>query len=155
MITDHCVTVPATPDETWAILMDIPRVATCVPGMESVHESAPDTYAGVIGVRVGPVSVRLEGQVKVTIEDAAKHEARMDIEATDRRIRGAVSAKSSVTLEPREDGQTDLVVHTEASIFGKLGQFGQAVLKRKADQLVGEWAECVARQLAPAAVDSA
>jgi len=155
VITDHRGAVPAPPDEAWALLMDIPRVATCVPGMESVHEPAPDTYAGVIGVRVGPVAVRLEGQVKVTVEDAAKHEARMDIEATDRRIRGAVSAKSSVKLEPRGDGGTDLVIHTEASIFGKLGQFGQAVLRKKADQLIGEWAECVARQLAPAAVDSA
>lgn len=155
MITDHRVTVPAPPDAAWALLMDIPRVATCVPGMESVHEAAADTYAGVIGVRVGPVAVRLEGQVKVTIQDASKHEALMEIEATDRRIRGAVSAKSSIKLEPREDGQTDLVVHTEASIFGKLGQFGQAVLKKKADQLVGEWAACVARQLSPATVDSA
>ena len=155
MITDHRVTVPASPDEAWALLMDIPRVATCVPGMESVHEAAPDTYAGVIGIRVGPVAVRLEGQVKVVVEDASKREALMQIEATDRRIRGAVSAKSSVKLEPREDGHTDLVVHSEASIFGKLGQFGQAVLKKKADQLVGEWADCVARQVGSPAVDSA
>lgn len=153
MITDHRVTIPAPPDEAWALLMDIPRMATCVPGVERVAQVAPDKFQGIIGVRVGPVSVRLEGEVRIAEQDPVAHRARMDIEATDRRIRGAVSAKSWVQLEPRDDGQTDLVVHSEASIFGKLGQFGQAVLLRKVDQLIGEWTTCLARTLS--GVDSA
>ncbi len=155
MILDHRVTVPADPHRAWALLMDIPEMGTCVPGVETVTQTGPDVYTGILGVRVGPVAVRLEGQVRVAEQDATTHQARMEIEATDRRIRGAVSAKSWVKLEPRDDGQTDLAVHTEASIFGKLGQFGQAVLKKKADQLVGEWAANLARKLAPAGVDSA
>lgn len=154
MILDHRVTVPADPERAWALLMDIPEMATCVPGVETVSQTAPDVYTGIVGVRVGPVAVRLEGQVRIAERDDAARHARMEIEATDRRIRGAVSARSEVRLEPRDDGQTDLVVHTEASILGKLGQFGQAVLKKKADQLVGEWAANLARKLAPAAVDS-
>ena len=57
-------------------------------------------------------------------------------------------------LESRDGGQTDLVVHSEASIFGKLGQFGQAILLKKVDQLIGEWITCLSRKLSAAQVDS-
>lgn len=154
MILDHKITVPASPERAWALLMNIPEVATCVPGVESVKQTGPDTFLGVVGVRVGPVAVRLEGQLRIVELDPVARRARLDGEATDRRIRGAVSGKSWVQLEPRDDGQTELLVHTEASIFGKLGQFGQAVLKKKADQLVAEWAANLARKLTAAEVDS-
>jgi carbon monoxide dehydrogenase subunit G len=150
MILDHRVTVPATPERTWAFLMDIPQMATCVPGVETVTETGPGVYTGILGVRVGPVRVRLEGRVRVTEQDPTAKTARLEVEATDRRIRGAVSAWSAMLLEPRDDGSTDLVVHTEASVLGKLGQFGQAVLRKKADQLVGEWASNLGRALAAA-----
>ena len=71
----------------------------------------------------------------------------MDVEATDRRIPGNVNAKAWMKLTPREDGQTDLAIHTDAAILGKLGQFGQAVMKKKADQVVGEFAQNMARRL--------
>lgn len=150
MILDHRVTVPATPDRAWAFLMDIPAMGQCVPGIESVTPTGADDYTGILGVRVGPISVRLEGRVRVTEQDPEARTARLEVEGTDRRIRGAVSAVSTMRLEPRDDGQTDLVVHTEASILGKLGQFGQAVMRKKADQLVAEWAANLARALAAA-----
>lgn len=149
MILDHRVTVPATPDRTWAFLMDIPQMASCVPGVETVTETGPGVYTGILGIRVGPVGVRLEGRVRVAEQDPTSRTARLEVEATDRRIRGAVSAWSAMRLEARGDGTTDLVVHTEASVLGKLGQFGQAVLRKKADQLVGEWAANLGRALAP------
>jgi carbon monoxide dehydrogenase subunit G len=71
----------------------------------------------------------------------------MDVEATDRRIRGAVNAKATMKLTPRDDGQTDVAIHTDASIFGRLGQFGQAVMRKKADQIVAEFAANMSRKL--------
>ena len=71
----------------------------------------------------------------------------MDVEATDRRIRGAVNAKATMKLTPRDDGQTDVAIHTDASIFGKLGQFGQAVMRKKADQIVAEFAANMSKKL--------
>ena len=87
---------------------------------------------------------------KVTLVEQNRNDwtARMDVEANDRRIPGNVNAKAWMKLTPREDNQTDLAIHTEASILGKLGQFGQAVMKKKADQIVGEFARNMSAKLA-------
>ena len=148
MIVDQTVAVAVNPDVAWAVLMDIPTVAQCVPGVESVTHAGGTTWAGVIGVKVGPIGVRLEGQVTVAERDDAARTARFDIEATDRRIRGAVNAKTTLSLRELPDGTTELVMHTDASILGKLGQFGQAVMKKKSDQLLGEFARCLSAKLA-------
>ena len=150
MILDQHVTIPAPAERVWAFMMDVPAVSTCVPGVESVEEVSPDVYKGILGVKVGPIGVRLEGRVTLAERDRDAWTARMDVEATDRRIRGAVTAKATMKLTPRDDGQTDLDIHTDASILGKLGQFGQAVLRKKADQVMAQFAQNMSRKLAPA-----
>jgi carbon monoxide dehydrogenase subunit G len=147
VIIDQNVTIPAPPEKVWDFMMDVPAVSTCVPGVEEVTQVSVDVYKGILGVKVGPVGVRLEGQVTLVEQDRENWQARMDVEATDRRIRGAVNAKAWMKLTPREDGQTDVAIHTDASIFGKLGQFGQAVLRKKADQIMAEFAANMSRKL--------
>ncbi|MEX2547981.1 MAG: SRPBCC family protein [Chloroflexota bacterium] len=147
MIIDQNVTIPAPPEKVWDFMMDVPEVSTCVPGVEGFAQVSPDVYKGILGIKVGPIGVRLEGQVTLVEQDRDNWLARMDVEATDRRIRGAVNAKAWMKLTPREDGQTDVFIHTDASIFGKLGQFGQAVLRKKADQMVAEFAANMSRRL--------
>ena len=147
MIIDQNVTIPAPPEKVWDFMMDVPQVSTCVPGVESVEEIADDKYAGVIGMKIGPIALHMKGQVTLVEQNRDDWTARMDVEATDRRIPGNVNAKAFMQLTPREDGQTDLAIHTEASILGKLGQFGQAVMKKKADQIVAEFARNMAIKL--------
>jgi carbon monoxide dehydrogenase subunit G len=147
MIIDQNVMIAAPAEKVWDFMMDVPAVSTCVPGVEEINEVSPDVYKGILGVKVGPVAVRLEGQVTLVEQDRENWLARMDIEATDRRIRGAVNAKAWMKLYPKEDGQTGLLIHTDASIFGKLGQFGQAVLRKKADQILAEFAANMSRKL--------
>jgi carbon monoxide dehydrogenase subunit G len=154
LIIDQTVTIAAPVERVWDFMMDVPQVSTCVPGVESVEMISPDVYKGILGVKIGPIGVRLEGQVTLVEQNRDDWQARMDIEATDRKIRGAVNAKAFMKLTPREDGQTDLAIHTDASIFGKLGQFGQAVMKKKADQVVGEFARNMAAKLAEPEADA-
>lgn len=147
MIIDQNVTIPAPVARVWDFMMDVPAVSTCVPGVESVAEVSPDVYKGILGIKIGPVGLRLEGQVTLVEQNRDEWQARMDVEATDRRIRGAVNAKAWMKLTPRDDGQTDLAIHTDASIFGKLGQFGQAVMRKKADQIIREFAQNMSAKL--------
>lgn len=141
MILDQKVTVPAPPDRVWDFVMDVPAVAECVPGVESVEQLNDDEYAGALRVRVGPIGVRLEGKVTVVERNAEERRAQMKVEAVDRRIKGAVNATSTMQLEALDDGTTALAVHTDASILGKLGEFGQAIMRRKADQIMKEFAQ--------------
>ncbi|HEX2765396.1 MAG TPA: SRPBCC family protein [Candidatus Limnocylindria bacterium] len=147
MIVDQKVTVPAPVERVWEFVMDVPRVAECVPGVESVEQLGEDEYLGALKVRVGPIGVRLEGKVTVVERNADEHRAAMKVEAADRRIKGAVNATSTMTLAPLDDGTTELSVHTDAAILGKLGEFGQAIMRRKADQIMKEFAQNMANKI--------
>ena len=94
-----------------------------------------------MSVRVGPIAVKLDGRVLVAERDEAARRARMDLQAADKRVNGAVNAKMSMQLAAAEDGnKTDVAIHTDANVMGKLGEFGQAVIRKKADQILQQFA---------------
>lgn len=128
--------------------MDVPAVSRCVPGVESVEEIDPTTYQGALKIKVGPIGIRLEGRITVAEQNKDAWRARMDVQAADKKVNGTVNAKMTMTLTPRADGQTDLDVHTDAAILGKLGEFGQPIMRKKADQIMAEFTRNMAREVA-------
>jgi len=71
----------------------------------------------------------------------------MNVQAAEKRLNSAVSAHATMTLVERSASETEVNIHTESSILGKLGEFGQAVMRKKADQIVAEFARNMAREL--------
>ena len=141
MLIDHNITVQAPPDRVWAFMMDIPAVSRCVPGLDNVARIDDQTYSGVMSVRVGPIAVKLDGRVLLAERDEAARHARMDLQAADKRVNGAVNARMRMDLAPADGGgATDVAIHTDANVMGKLGEFGQAVIRKKADQILQEFA---------------
>ena len=136
MIIDQKATIPAPVDRVWAFVTDIPAVSRCVPGVEEFDRIDDDTYTGALKVKVGPIGVRLQGRIVVAERDEENRSSRLDVSATEKRINSTVSAKTTLSLVALSDAETELNIHTEASILGKLGEFGQAVMRRKADQMV-------------------
>jgi carbon monoxide dehydrogenase subunit G len=141
MLIDHRITVPAPPERVWEFMMDIPAVSRCVPGLDNVARIDDQTYSGVMNVRVGPIAVKLDGRVLLAERDEAAHQARMDLQAADKRVNGAVNAKLRMELASADGGQTDLAIHTDANVMGKLGEFGQSVIRKKADQILQDFAK--------------
>lgn len=147
MIIDQRVTIPASVDRVWSFMMDVPAVSRCVPGVESVSQVDPSTYRGALKIKVGPIGVRLEGNVVMAEQDETAKRARMDVQAADKRVNGAVNAKMTMQLEPKGASETDLAIHTDAAIMGKLGEFGQAVMRKKADQIMAEFARNLSNEV--------
>src|SRR5215813_13478657 len=117
MLIDHRITVPAPPERVWAFMMDIPAVSRCVPGLDNVERIDDQTYSGVMNVRVGPIAVKLDGRVLVAERDEAGRAARMDLQAADKRVNGAVNAKMRMDLQPSADAnQTDVAIQTDANV---------------------------------------
>jgi carbon monoxide dehydrogenase subunit G len=144
VILDQKVVVQAAPDKVWDFLMDIPAVSKCVPGVESFEKIDDDTFLGSLKVKVGPIGVKLNGKVIVVERDRENFKSRMDMQAAEKRLNSAVSAHATLSLVPVSENVTEIHIHTESSILGKLGEFGQAVMRRKADQIVGEFAKNMA-----------
>lgn len=147
MIIEQRVSIPAPAEKIWALVVDVPAVSRCVPGVGSVERIDDDTYTGTMRVKVGPISLNLEGKITVAERDRDNWQARMELRAADKRISGSVSAKMTLRLEPKGERETDVAIHTDAAIMGKLGEFGQPVMRKKADQIVDEFARCLAREV--------
>jgi uncharacterized protein len=149
VIIEHRITVPASPERVWAFMMDIPAVSRCVPGVGPVDRIDDETYAGVMSVRVGPIQIKLDGRVILAERDEAARAARMDLQAADKRVNGAVNAKMRMQLSAADGGdETDVAIHTDANVMGKLGEFGQSVIRKKADQIVQEFAQNLSNAVA-------
>ena len=127
--------------------MDIPRVAACVPGMEEVVQEEDGSYRARMRVRVGPMGLTLAGTLQVLEQDPSKGEARFLIEASDRKVGGAVRADLIIHLRSEEGSQTELVLNTDTTFIGRLGELGQPLIRRKANNTMEEFARNLARQL--------
>ena len=145
-LENRCL-VPADIQRTWELIMDIPRAAACVPGMEEVVQEEDGSYRARMKVRVGPMGLTLAGTLQVLEQDSSKGEARFLIEASDRRVGGAVRADLLIQLHSGEGNQTELVLTTETTFIGRLGELGQPLIRRKANNTMEEFARNLAKQL--------
>ena len=147
MRIEQAVEIDASPEAAWEFLMDLEAVGRCVPGVERVEVRDADTLAGAIRVKVGPIGLLLDGEVRMTARDPDARIAELDVRADDRRIGGGLNARTTLRLVPSGPATTTLNVATDASLMGRLGQFGQPIIRRKADEMAREFAANVAAAL--------
>ena len=131
----------------WEFLMDVPKVAKSLPGVETVTQLDDTTYQGTLKVRVGPISLNLQGKIILEERDRARWRAALRAEANDRMAAGAVKGKTSMELKEVGPKETELLVETDVNILGKIGEFGQPIIRKKADQMLQQFVENMKRQL--------
>jgi uncharacterized protein len=156
---DNTFEVPLPPAEAWPVLMDIQRIAPCMPGAQLTEVVDDRTYKGNIGVRLGPVALTFAGLIKFEEIDDANHTARVKAQGTDAKGRGGANAAASFRLEPAGAG-SKVVVHTDLTLSGAVAQYGRGVgmIQATAAQLMKQFADNLKKQLAagpPAAAASA
>ena len=139
--------IPVAREPLWEFLMDVPKVAQSLPGVESVSKIDDTTYEGTLKVRVGPIALNLSGKIILEEQDKENWRATLRAEANDRRAAGAVKGKTSMTLKDLAAGQTELLVETDVNILGKIGEFGQPIIRKKADAMLKEFVENIKKQL--------
>jgi carbon monoxide dehydrogenase subunit G len=126
-------------DETWKVLLDIERIAPCLPGAQ-LQEIDGDEFRGVVKVKVGPITAQYKGAARLAEVDEAGRRIVIDASGRDTRGQGNASAKILVTMTGDENG-TDVSVHTDLSITGKVAQFGRGVLADVSAKLLGQFVE--------------
>lgn len=155
MELEHSFTVPVPMERAWNVLLDVERVAPCMPGA-SLDSVTGDDIAGRIKVKVGPITMTYAGNAKFTERDKAA--GVVTLEASGKETRGAGTASASVRSELSGDGDTTHVkVHTNLNVTGKPAQFGRGVMNEVGGKLIGIFADNLAAMLAAepdAAADS-
>ena len=144
--TQEC-TIPVARERLWDFLMDVPAVGRCVPGVERIEAVDGSAYRGGLKVQIGPIRLSLEGTITVEEADREAWRARLRAEANDRRVGGGIRARLSLTLAPAEGG-TRVLIDTDLAVLGRIGEFGQPVIRKKADALLGEFAQNLRSALA-------
>jgi uncharacterized protein len=153
---DNSFEVPLPVDDAWKVLMDISRIAPCMPGAELTEVVDDRTYKGKIGVRLGPVALAFAGTVKFDEIDDAAHTARVAAQGSDAKGRGAANATASFRLEPAGGG-TKVLVHTNLTLSGAVAQYGRGVgiIQITAGQIITQFANNLKAQLAQTAAPAA
>ena len=103
--------------------------------------------SGTVKVRVGPVALGLAGKLSVDSRDDNNLTITMTGEGADRKVPGNVRVKISMSVQSPGDGSSELVVNSEANIMGKLGEFGQGIIKRKADGIMKDFGQNLAKRV--------
>jgi carbon monoxide dehydrogenase subunit G len=138
--------VDAPIEDVWSALLDVERVAPTVPGAEVLERTGDDAYKVAIKVRVGPMSMKYQGEVEITDRDEAEHRAVMKARARESRGQGTANADVVMVLSG-DDGRTSATVTTDVQLSGKVATMGQGVLQDVSGRLVETFAKNLAAML--------
>ena len=146
MELEHSFSVPVPEDRAWDVLLDVEKVAPCMPGA-TLQSVEGDEIRASIKVKVGPISMVYQGTAHFTERDPAAHVITLEASGKETRGAGTASAKVRSTLSANGD-HTDVTVHTSLNVTGKPAQFGRGVLNDVGSKLIGIFADNLAAMLA-------
>jgi carbon monoxide dehydrogenase subunit G len=147
MELDHSFTVPVPPDQAWDVLLDVQRIAPCMPGA-TVDTVEGDDVAGRLKVKVGPVALTYKGTA--TFKDRDSSDRSLLVEASGKELRGAGTASATVRAALQPDNVPDatlVTLHTTLSVTGRPAQFGRGVIAEVGSRLIDKFADNLAQQL--------
>jgi carbon monoxide dehydrogenase subunit G len=147
---DNSFEVPLQPAEAWAVLMDIRRIAPCMPGAELTEVVDEKNYKGKVAVRLGPVALAFAGLVTFEEIDNLNRTARVKAQGTDSKGRGGANAIASFRVEEAAGGGSKVLVHTDLNLSGSVAQYGRGVgmIQTTAAQIMNQFASNLKAQIA-------
>lgn len=138
--------VPAGPDETYELLIDLERIGTCVPGGEVGPAGEDGSHPVAVAVKLGPMKMNYSGTARIDERDDAGHRAVLATEVKEKRGQGKARAEMVMTVEPGPTGSRVTAV-TDLDLSGRAAQMGRGVVDDVAARLVSDMADCIAKRL--------
>lgn len=140
-------TVGVPVEEAWDVMLDLERIAPCLPGA-SIQESTGDgEYKGTMKVKIGPITATYKGTVKIEEANEGAHRAVIKATGRDARGQGTASATITSTLEG-QGNDTKVNVETDMHLTGRAAQFGRGIAQDVASKMLGQFADCLEEELA-------
>jgi carbon monoxide dehydrogenase subunit G len=145
MELDNVFSVPTSPAHAWEVLLDVERIAPCMPGA-TVEEFDGEVVTGLIKVKVGPVSLTYRGTAKFIERDPDAQVVVLEASGKETRGAGTASATVRASLEPEAAGDsTRVVIHTTMNVTGRPAQFGRGVIAEVGGKLLEKFADNLAQ----------
>jgi len=145
MELEHSFVIPVPPEQAWRVLLDVEKVAPCMPGA-TVDSVDGDDVKGRMKIKVGPVALTYAGTAKFTEKD--EQARKVILEASGKETRGSGTAAATITSTLSDEaGQTRVVVHTTMTVTGRPAQFGRGVMAEVGGRVIEKFATNLAAQL--------
>ena len=154
MIIEDNFVISAPIHKVWNFFLDIPAVSACLPGAERVEQIDPENFKGDLVVKVGPIKANFNMHVTLT-EQEPPHRLVAKAQGKDKNTASMVSANFTAVLSEPKPGQTEVAHHVDVAIRGRLGQFGQGVIRETAKQITQLFVDCVQLKLATPSPEAA
>src|SRR3712207_2078776 len=148
MKLEHQFTVAAPIDTVWQALLDPERVAPCFPGA-TITSASGEEFAGIVKVRLGPVSLQYRGSGRFTGTDEDAHRTVIEASGTATGGQGTAAAKVQASLTENGQGTTVSVI-TDLTVTGRPAQFGRGLIEDVGKKIIGQFADCLSKSLAAA-----
>jgi carbon monoxide dehydrogenase subunit G len=145
----YSFTVPVPVAQAWSVLLDVERVAPCIPGATLTSFSG-DEFAGNVQVKVGPVNLTYQGKGRFVERDEEQRRVVMQASGRDRRGNGTAAGTVTATLRATDGdpGATEVSMVADLAVTGRPAQFGRGMITDVGGKLVGQFATCLASRLA-------
>jgi carbon monoxide dehydrogenase subunit G len=143
MKLEHSFDVRAPLERVWQALIDVERVAPCLPGAEITEAGDDGSYRGNFTVKLGPTTASYRGELAMEEIDEQAHRAVMRASGSDKRGQG--SAKATIVNVMRQEGElTKVEVVTDFTITGRLARFGRGgMIQDVSNRLLRDFSECL------------
>ncbi len=145
---DNSFEVPLPPDQAWRTLMDIERIAPCMPGAELTEIVDDKRFNGKVSVRLGPVALTFQGTASFEDIDEGAHTAAVRAQGSDAKGRGGANATVSFHLESSDSGSI-VKIHTDLQLSGSVAQYGRGagMIQDLASQIIAQFAQNLSNQI--------
>jgi carbon monoxide dehydrogenase subunit G len=140
---EHSFQVNAPLERVWEALIDVERVAPCLPGAEITEAGDDGTYRGTFSVKLGPTTAAYRGELSMESVDADAHRAVMKARGQDKRGQGSANA-TIVSILREVEGVTTVDVETDFTITGRLARFGRGgMIQDVSNRLLRDFSTCL------------
>ena len=149
MKLENSFDVSLPPTEAWPVLMDVERIAPCMPGATLTELVDDKTFKGTVSVRLGPVALTFAGEATFEDVDDTAHTANVKAQGRDPKGRGGANATVAFRLEPSDTGSR-VLIETDLTLSGSVAQYGRGVgmIQSVASQLIGQFAKALEEEIA-------
>ena len=146
MKIDNEFTVSAPIQQAWDTMLNLERIAPCLPGAAIQDEKEEGEYDGTMKVKIGPITANYKGTVKFEEVDEDNHRAVLQATGRDARGQGTASATIVSTLQEEGDG-TKVSVETDMKLTGRAAQFGRGIAQDVATKMLDQFASCLEEEI--------
>ncbi len=154
MLIENSFTVNAPQEQLWSYLLDVERIAPCMPGAELTETVDDATWKGKVNLKFGPVSMSFAGTVVLEERDDAVHRVKLRAKGTEQKGKGAANASVTSWLEPGEGG-TLVQMQADITLTGAAAQLSRGLLPEVTKRLTQQFANCLEQQMSAEAAPAA